>query len=159
MSYRPQSPVSAPRVVLLATTAALVTSALLLLATWGARAYIAAYHPTPDANIGAGMLLTFVPALLSPLVAWPLLRLVRLPFPGFTALIAALPYFVLSVIGMMVWGAIDSRMPIESAYTSIDPLLTMGVVDALALAVALSGAALVTAGVHRARLAQGTAAG
>ena len=154
MTYRPLTPVSAPRAVLLAAVAALIASVLLLLAAWGLRAYIAAYHPTPDANIGAGMLLTALPVVLAPLLAWPLLRLVRLPYPGLTALISVPPLLVLSFAGMMLWVEVDLRMPVDSAYTAIDPLLTSGAVDAVVLAASLAIAALVTSRMHAARHAR-----
>jgi len=154
MSYRPPVPVPAARAILLAAVAALIASALLLLATWGARAYIGAYHPTPDANIGAGMLLTALPVLLAPLLSWPLLRLLRLPHPGLTALFSVPPLLILSFVGLMLWVEVDVRMPVDSAYTSVDPLLTTGAVDAVVLVLSLAAAALVTSRLHAARHAR-----
>ncbi|MFJ9554827.1 transporter [Nocardiopsis sp. NPDC101807] len=159
MTHRPHAPVSVPRAMLLASAAALVMSVLLLLASWGARAAIGAYDDSPDANIGAGMLLTFVPVLVAPLLAWPLLRLVRLPRPGLTALVFAVPYLVLSFVGLTVWVWIDTAVPVGSAYTEVDPLLTMGAVDAVVSVLSLSGAALVTSRLHAAGHARQGAGG
>ncbi|XKK41111.1 transporter [Nocardiopsis sp. ARC36] len=159
MTHRPHTPVSAPRAMLLAAAAALAMSVLLLLAAWVARAAIGAHDDSPDANIGAGMLLTFVPVLVAPLLAWPLLRLVRLPYPGLTALVFAVPYLVLSFVGLTVWVWIDTAIPVGSAYTEIDPMLTMGAVDAVVSVICLSGAALVTSRLHAAGHARQSAGG
>ncbi|OOC55533.1 MULTISPECIES: transporter [Nocardiopsis] len=142
MTYRPQAPVPLPRAILLATAAAFAAVALSHLVGWAVSQYLEALHTTPDANIGAGLALLLLPVPLAPVLVWPLVRMVRLPYPALTALAVALPY-LLSAMG--VWQLCMS-------FTDpAPPLVSVGflaVADALALTVVLAATAVLTTRHH-----------
>ncbi|WP_150236740.1 transporter [Nocardiopsis quinghaiensis] len=149
MTYRPRTPVPAPRAILLAAVAAFAAAALSHLVGWAVSQYLEAVHTTPDANIGAGMALFLLPVPLAPVLAWPLLRAVRLPCPALTALAGALPYLLLATGAWQLCVSVTDRFPADSPLDS--PLVFAGslaVANAVALTVALAATAVITTRHH-----------
>ncbi|PDP89251.1 transporter [Glycomyces fuscus] len=138
-----RSPAPASRTVLLAVAAALAATALAHLAGWAVAQAMDAAHTTPDANIGAGMALLLLPLPLAPVLAWPLLRAVRLPRPGVTALVGAPVYLVLAVGVWLLWSGNIDRVPRDSPlYPVAESVWTLVAGNAVSLGIALVTAAL-----------------
>ncbi|WP_159943911.1 MULTISPECIES: transporter [unclassified Nocardiopsis] len=132
----------APRVPLAAAAAALAAVALGHLVGWGASRLLDIGHTTPDANIGAGIALILLPLPVAALLVWPLVRLLRMPRPRTTALVAAPLYLLLGGGVWMLWISAVSGLPPGSPLSDlVESLWTLAAAQTLILAPVLGGTA------------------
>lgn len=142
MEHHPLAPApsSAPRVVARAVATALAATALAHLAGLAVSQVLDALHTAPDANIGAGLALLILPALLAPFLAHPLAWFVRLPRPVITVLASTFPYLLLAVGALLLW----IRSASEAPASFLASLWVLPAANTVALTVTLSAAALLT---------------
>ncbi|MFD6953201.1 transporter [Nocardiopsis sp. TSRI0078] len=149
MTHRPHAPVPVPRAILLAAAAALAATALSHLVGWAVSQYLDSVHDTPDANIGAGLALILLPVPLAPVLAWPLVRTVRLPHPALTTLLGALLYLPLAVGAWGLWAsALDGTRVGSLLAPVLGSVWSLAAAEAVALAVALAASAVLTTRHH-----------
>lgn len=133
MATKTMSPL---RAALLGAAAGATAATLAYFTAQGVGVLAGRAAPAPDANIGLGMAMAGLQAVLTPLAAWPLLRVLEIRDPGRSVLFS-LPFHI-----------VGTGLVLPAAAAALDPAPPFGFVGA-----ALAFAAAAALGVLTARAA------